>query len=94
MTDTIAECAENARQCRLYASKTKNAEEQKFLIRMANRCWRRRKNAKCGTLHGLPCNGRRYRLVVYDRTVRKFLSKRTHFRCFPKDIPFSLFHPL
>jgi hypothetical protein len=37
MTDTIAECAENARQCRLYASKTKNAEEQKFLIRMANR---------------------------------------------------------
>ena len=35
MTDTIAECAENARQCRLHASKTKNAEEQKFLIRMA-----------------------------------------------------------
>jgi hypothetical protein len=37
MTDTIAECAENARRCRLYASKTKNAEEQKFLIRMAKR---------------------------------------------------------
>jgi hypothetical protein len=86
MTDTIAECAENARQCRLYASKTKNAEEQKFLIRMA-KGWTvlARKNAKCGTLHGLPCNGWTYRLVVYDRTVRKFLSKRTHFRCFHKD---------
>ena len=37
MTATIAECAENARQCKGYASKTKNAEERKFLLRMANR---------------------------------------------------------
>jgi hypothetical protein len=57
MTATIAECAENARQCKRYASKTKNAEERKFLIRMAKsvgQSWRRRKNANCGTLHGRP----------------------------------------
>jgi hypothetical protein len=35
MTVTIAECAENARQCEWYASKTKNAEERQFLLRMA-----------------------------------------------------------
>ena len=32
---TIAECAENARQCEWYASKAKSAEERKFLLRMA-----------------------------------------------------------
>jgi hypothetical protein len=32
---TIAECAENARQCERYASKAKNAVERKFLLRMA-----------------------------------------------------------
>ena len=37
MTATIAECAENARQCKWYASKTKNAEGWKFLLRMAKR---------------------------------------------------------
>ena len=37
MTDTIAECAENARQCKWYASKANNAEERKFLLRMAKR---------------------------------------------------------
>ena len=37
MTAMIAECAENARQCKWYASKTKNAEERKFLLRMAKR---------------------------------------------------------
>ena len=36
MTAMIAECAENARQCKWYASKTKN-EERKFLLRMAKR---------------------------------------------------------
>jgi hypothetical protein len=38
MTATIAECRENARQSKWYASKTKNAEERKFLLRMA-RSW-------------------------------------------------------
>jgi hypothetical protein len=38
MAATIAECAENARQCKWYASKTKNADERKFLLRMA-KCW-------------------------------------------------------
>jgi hypothetical protein len=37
MTAIISECAENARQCKWYASKTKNAEERKFLLRMAKR---------------------------------------------------------
>jgi hypothetical protein len=37
MTATIAECTENARQCKWYASKTKKAEERKFLLRMAKR---------------------------------------------------------
>ena len=37
MTAMIAECAENARQCKWYASKTNNAEERKFLLRMAKR---------------------------------------------------------
>ena len=37
MNATIAECTENARQCKRYASKTKNAEERKFLLRMAKR---------------------------------------------------------
>jgi len=37
MTATIAECTENARQCKWYAAKTKNAEERKFLLRMAKR---------------------------------------------------------
>jgi hypothetical protein len=37
MTATITECAENARQCKWYASKTNNAEERKFLLRMAKR---------------------------------------------------------
>ena len=32
---TIAECAENARQCEGYASTTNNSEERKFLLRMA-----------------------------------------------------------
>jgi predicted small metal-binding protein len=32
---TIAECAENARQCEWYASKARSAEERKFLRRMA-----------------------------------------------------------
>ena len=36
-TAVIAECAENARQCKWYASKTNNAEERKFLLRMAKR---------------------------------------------------------
>jgi len=31
---TIAECAENARQCEWYSSKTNNSEERKFLLRM------------------------------------------------------------
>jgi hypothetical protein len=39
MIATIAECAENARQCRWYALKTKDAEERRFLLRMARR-WR------------------------------------------------------
>jgi hypothetical protein len=37
MTVTIAECTENARQCKRYASKTKNVEQRKFLLRMAKR---------------------------------------------------------
>jgi hypothetical protein len=37
MSATFAECADNARQCKLYASKTKNVEERKFLLRMAKR---------------------------------------------------------
>jgi hypothetical protein len=37
MTAIISECAENARQSKWYASKTKNAEERKFLLRMAKR---------------------------------------------------------
>jgi hypothetical protein len=37
MTATIAECVENARQCEWYASKTNNAGERKFLLRMAKR---------------------------------------------------------
>jgi hypothetical protein len=37
MTATIAECAENARQSKWFASKTKNEEERKFLLRMAKR---------------------------------------------------------
>jgi hypothetical protein len=37
MSATIAECAENARQCKWYAAKTKNADERKFLLRMAKR---------------------------------------------------------
>jgi hypothetical protein len=37
MSATITECAENARQCKWYASKTKNAEEREFLLRMAKR---------------------------------------------------------
>ena len=37
MTAMIAECAENSRQCKRYASKTKNAEERKFLLRTAKR---------------------------------------------------------
>jgi hypothetical protein len=32
---TIAECAENARQCEWHASKAKSAEQRKFLLRMA-----------------------------------------------------------
>ena len=40
MTNTIAECAENARQCEWYASKTNNLEERKFLLRMAKH-WKR-----------------------------------------------------
>jgi hypothetical protein len=39
MTATIAECSENARQCKRYASKSKNVEQRKFLLRMAKR-WR------------------------------------------------------
>jgi hypothetical protein len=39
MSATIAECAGNARQCKQYASKTKDASERKFLLRMAKR-WR------------------------------------------------------
>ena len=38
MTVTFAECAENARQCKWFASKTSNEEERKFLLRMA-RYW-------------------------------------------------------
>jgi hypothetical protein len=37
MNKTIAECVENARQCAWYASKTNNEEEQKFLLRLAER---------------------------------------------------------
>jgi hypothetical protein len=37
MSATIAECTENARLCKWYAAKTKNAEERKFLLRMAKR---------------------------------------------------------
>jgi hypothetical protein len=37
MSVTIAECAENARLCRWYASKTNNADERRFLLRMAKR---------------------------------------------------------
>jgi len=40
MPDTIAECAENARQCEWYASKTNNSKERKFLLRMAKH-WKR-----------------------------------------------------
>ena len=40
MTNTIAECTENARQCEWYASKTNNSEERKFLLRMAKH-WKR-----------------------------------------------------
>jgi hypothetical protein len=40
MTNTIADCAENARQCEWYASKTKKSEERKFLLRMAKH-WKR-----------------------------------------------------
>ena len=40
MTDTIAECAENARQCKYYAANTNNEEERKFLLRMAKH-WKR-----------------------------------------------------
>jgi hypothetical protein len=36
MSATLAECADNARQCKLYAHKTTSAEERKFLLRMAN----------------------------------------------------------
>jgi hypothetical protein len=39
MTATLAECRENARECKWYAAKTKNADERKFLLRMARR-WR------------------------------------------------------
>ena len=35
MTLTIADCIANARRCEWYASKTINAEERKFLLRMA-----------------------------------------------------------
>jgi hypothetical protein len=38
MTATIAECSENARQCKRYASKSKNVgQRRKFLLRMAKR---------------------------------------------------------
>jgi hypothetical protein len=37
MTATIAECSENARQCKRYASKSKNVGQRKFLLRMAKR---------------------------------------------------------
>jgi hypothetical protein len=37
MSVTIAECAENARLCRWYASKANNADERRFLLRMAKR---------------------------------------------------------
>jgi hypothetical protein len=37
MTATIAECADNARQSKWFASKAKNEEERKFLLRMAKR---------------------------------------------------------
>ena len=40
MTNTISECAENARQCEWYASKTNKSEERKFLLRMAKH-WKR-----------------------------------------------------
>ena len=39
MSATIAECAENARQCKWYASRTNDPDERKFLLRMA-KCWR------------------------------------------------------
>ena len=38
MSATFAECAENARQCKWYASRTKDAGQRKFLLRMA-RYW-------------------------------------------------------
>ena len=37
MTATIAERREYARQCEWHAAKTKNADERKFLLRMAKR---------------------------------------------------------
>ena len=62
MTATIAECRENAGQCKWYASKTKNAEERKFLLRMA-RSWvelAAEKNAKCSVLQGRPYSRQLY----------------------------------
>ena len=59
MTAVIAECAENARQCKWYASKTNNAEERKFLLRVAKR-WSElaaENDAKCLWLHGRPRSG-------------------------------------
>jgi hypothetical protein len=46
MTARIAECAaKNARQRKWFASKTKDADERKFLLRMAKR-WRELAAAK------------------------------------------------
>jgi hypothetical protein len=39
MSATIAEYAENARQCKWFASRTKDPGERKFLLRMA-KLWR------------------------------------------------------
>ena len=65
MTATIAECTENVRQCKWYASKTNNAEERKFLLRMAKR-WSElaaEKEREVLRLHGRP----RSRLLYLER---------------------------
>lgn len=35
MSPTIAECLEDARQCQLYAARTNDEEDRKFLLRKA-----------------------------------------------------------
>jgi hypothetical protein len=57
MTATIAECAENSRQCKWYASKTKSAQERRFLLHMGKR-WRDLAAEKERELKALLCRPR------------------------------------